>query len=967
MEVKGQVRKARLAILALVALLFTALMPMPLVQATEISILNPTEGFVGDTVTVVGVINTLGGAYEIYFDATLVASGNAPSLELDVVDQFEVPAANGSDAGTIHTVRLLDKGDNSIDEADFKVKTKRVMSVDPELVRQGNSTSITIEMTGGIGGIADKDYVFLLNVTDPGGGFHEDTITVSTNATNGTGSASIPFPGGFSPIADTDLIGTYNIVADETAPGDIPGVMSASFSVGLTDKLTYKRFETVSIVSTGWNETALEEIAIWINDTAGQPVTIAPNEYNPFIVDANATGVVEDDTPLLPVDFPIGTYTLTIVNSTDNGTVKVPPDIQDFDVTVSDQIEVGVILAATPYQRTETAEAELNITYPDTSVFNETRLGSVTVSVFNATAKIADISLGAADFNATTGNWTVQWNIAKGEGLGDHNFTVLAGAIADSDGNTGPVADASSGVFEVVAADLAVAITGQWAADTEFNRTATVSMQFQVTYPDDSFFTPADLGSVAVNVSEDGVSYHIANLTLSAGDFDAVTNNWTAQWTIPIDATLTEPGVPQYQLNVSASNVTDQFGNENSAQDQTNKFNVTAVTLIVLSIDTDRSSYEREEQVFIFFQATYLDGSLVTTGSPGINITKADTSVIEVFAAFESSRSRFEAVYFITLLDPIGNWSAELAVDRLVDVAGNTGPNVTRTATFVVTKAVEALQIDMDVGSLHFRGEIAEFYVLTAVDGSLIAVDSISADLYAPDGSKTPLTATSIDLGIYKIVYTRLATAPAGTYTLVVTASVTLGLTEGRGVALKSFLVSETLSGFVVEISGGVATIQTDVGVIKADVATINATVTSIQSGIATIQTDVGAIQVDVAAISASITAISSGVATIQTDVGAIQVDVADINAVVTDIQGDMATVVTDVGTLSGKVTDIQGDVATIDTGVGQIEADISGVSDLSAEVGNILTILYIATALALIAALGAITAVAVIMRRLAR
>jgi len=168
---------------------------------------------------------------------------------------------------------------------------------------------------------------------------------------------------------------------------------------------------------------------------------------------------------------------------------------------------------------------------------------------------------------------------------------------------------------------------------------------------------------------------------------------------------------------------------------------------------------------------------------------------------------------------------------------------------------VMPLDIQVDVGSIRFRGEIAEFYVLTSLKGSATDSTITKAMLYHSNGTaNTDLSAsiTRIATGLYRIPYTIPADAPEGTYTLVIEANYITSEIEARGVSFKSFNLSPTLTGWnawLVEIKDGLATIQTDTTTIQADLTAMNATITSIDGNVATIETDIGTIQTDVSTI----------------------------------------------------------------------------------------------------------------------
>ena len=156
------------------------------------------------------------------------------------------------------------------------------------------------------------------------------------------------------------------------------------------------------------------------------------------------------------------------------------------------------------------------------------------------------------------------------------------------------------------------------------------------------------------------------------------------------------------------------------------------------------------------------------------------------------------------------------------------------------------LTVNLDVGTIHFGGEIAEFYIQTSVWGTPVNVGTITATLYfgAQQQDLTSLV-TQVDTGLYRISYTISPTASEGTWLLVAKASY-LALS---GTNMKTFLISATLTNLnatIVGVQNGIVTISTDVGTIKTTLSAINATVIDIQDGIVTLSTDLGEIKVSV-------------------------------------------------------------------------------------------------------------------------
>jgi len=229
----------------------------------------------------------------------------------------------------------------------------------------------------------------------------------------------------------------------------------------------------------------------------------------------------------------------------------------------------------------------------------------------------------------------------------------------------------------------------------------------------------------------------------------------------------------------------------------------------------------------------------------------------------------------------------------VLTVIDNEGLDSAATANLTVARTT--LEVSVEVGSIYFRGEVAEFYVLVSslgkpVDAELTAMLLYGGTIYEDLSAKV----TRVGTGLYRIPYTVPADASPGTYALVVEASY-LSL---RGAALESFLLSSTLTGWnalLVNINGTVGTLKTDAGLIKVQLDAINAKLISIEGRTATVQTDIGTVTTDIDNLQLRVTSIDGTVATIQTTLGTIK-------GTVTSIQGDVATIKTDVGTVQARL-----------------------------------------------------------------
>jgi len=206
----------------------------------------------------------------------------------------------------------------------------------------------------------------------------------------------------------------------------------------------------------------------------------------------------------------------------------------------------------------------------------------------------------------------------------------------------------------------------------------------------------------------------------------------------------------------------------------------------------------------------------------------------------------------------------------------------------VITPGKPNLDVEIDVGSLHFTGEIAEFYVLVFLSGDRLDA-KLCANLYYNGTLNANLTSLveRVDIGLYRIPYTIPNNASAGAYALVVDATYPSCLGIFEGTALKSFQLSQTLTGW-------------------------NAWLTEIRNTTATIKTDINTIQVSLENINAIVTNINENIVTIQTDIGVIKTDIDIIGLTLTKIEGNITTINTSIGNIQGNITSIQSDIVTI-------------------------------------------------------
>jgi hypothetical protein len=200
------------------------------------------------------------------------------------------------------------------------------------------------------------------------------------------------------------------------------------------------------------------------------------------------------------------------------------------------------------------------------------------------------------------------------------------------------------------------------------------------------------------------------------------------------------------------------------------------------------------------------------------------------------------------------------------------------TSTSLIIVDDSPLDVVVNVGSLHFRGEIAEFYVETSFGGKPIDAVIDSVKLYWNGTLKQDLlsSVTHVATGLYRVPYSIPADAAFGTYNLVVEADYADFLVEAFGTGSGSFLLSAGFTdqrAMLIDVQGKIGTIIVpDLGVIKANLTSINAMLIGIDGKEVTIQSDIGILKADADTINARVTSIDGNLATVVSDLGTVKV-----------------------------------------------------------------------------------------------
>lgn len=356
---------------------------LPRVSAEmNITDMVPTQGPVGQSVALTSNLTTSNGSYEIRFDDSVVASGNASGNSVST--SFVVPETTAGN----HTVRVFDltTGDNA--SLLFSVTTSYFLNVvtpeSPRQLQEGDSVNVWVNVTGG-----DSSTTYVANVTvvAPNNASFVKMVNLPTSIA-GTGSATASYPNDFT-NANTSLVGNYGVSFNDT-------LGTGAFYVGLTNSTEYHRFEPVDVKAV---YSANEDVNLTVT---GKGVYASVN------LTADSGGIVHYTDFVVPPNASIGSYMVQIVSVSEQPTVKTPQDVQNFTVP-------GFQVSVTPKNLAGEPVPEVAVR----AFENETLLGSY---VSNST--------GTALLSLEIGNYTLE-GYYKSQKVGERDLEVIGISAVD--------------------------------------------------------------------------------------------------------------------------------------------------------------------------------------------------------------------------------------------------------------------------------------------------------------------------------------------------------------------------------------------------------------------------------------------------------------------------------------------------------------------------------------------------------
>jgi hypothetical protein len=295
------------------------------------------------------------------------------------------------------------------------------------------------------------------------------------------------------------------------------------------------------------------------------------------------------------------------------------------------------------------------------------------------------------------------------------------------------------------------------AAGTSFILSVTDSSSYQRT-------DTITIRASGYNVSE-SVTVAIRTQTSSTLVFTALVAATSAgavatSWKIPRNATI-----DNYVMTLTG---TSTF--KNPADRQT--VPVRQAIMIIVSITSVKSIYQRTDTMSFFFQPTYPDGSIPSTGAGLLTLARPGGGSVTVTATYDSPSQTFQAFYQTSLDNMTGTWTASLGGHAYSDAYGNNGPGTTVTTSPLLTTI--PLSVTVTTNSTIAVGQQLKFNAtVTYPDGGVFQGTVKAYLLYSgtPVVNNTVPVVFDTSLKLWLGTYTIRSSDTGGLWSLVVKAS----------------------------------------------------------------------------------------------------------------------------------------------------------------------------------------------------
>jgi hypothetical protein len=232
-------------------------------------------------------------------------------------------------------------------------------------------------------------------------------------------------------------------------------------------------------------------------------------------------------------------------------------------------------------------------------------------------------------------------------------------------------------------------------------------------------------------------------------------------WKIPVNATI-----DSYVVALSG---TSTLKNPSDSE----RVSVSRAIMIISSITSLKSVYQRTETMSFSFQPTYPDGSIPSTGVGLLTLTRPSGGSVILTATYDSMSQSFAASYQTFLDNQTGTWTASVGGHAYSDAYGNNGPGIIVSNNPQLT--IIPLTVRVTTNSTIALGQQLKFNAnITYPDGTTLQPGTVKAYLLysgTPTVNDTIPVVFDTSLKLWIGTYTIRPSDTGGLWSLVVTAS----------------------------------------------------------------------------------------------------------------------------------------------------------------------------------------------------
>jgi hypothetical protein len=262
---------------------------------------------------------------------------------------------------------------------------------------------------------------------------------------------------------------------------------------------------------------------------------------------------------------------------------------------------------------------------------------------------------------------------------------------------------------------------------------------------------------VTVTIRAQTTSTLVFSALVAATNAGIVAISWKIPWNATIDT---------YVVDVTGTSTV-----KNPADSQ--RVSVGRAIMIISSITSVKSVYQRTETMDFSFQPTYPDGSIPSTGVGLLTLAGPSGKGVTLTATYDSTSQTFEASYQTALDNQTGTWTASLSGHAYSDADGNNGPGVIVTNTSQLTTI--PLTVTVTTNTTIAVGQQLKFNAnVTYPDGSVFQPGTVKAYLLysgTPGVNDTVPVVFDTSLKLWLGTYTVRPSDTGGLWSLVVKAS----------------------------------------------------------------------------------------------------------------------------------------------------------------------------------------------------